>query len=102
MKTVTAQWDAAILICKKCSKKLGGGFGEKGKTPLARALRVRGNGKRGRKADRGIIETGCLKLCPKNAVVAINGARPGEWLIVPRGADVEDVVERLGIGADLA
>lgn len=99
MKTVAAQWDAAILICKKCSKKIGGGFGEKGKTSLAKALRARSNGKRGRKADMGVIETGCLKACPKNAVVAINAAHPQEWIVVPRGADVEDVLARLGVSA---
>jgi len=96
MKTVSAQWDAAILVCRKCSKKVGGGFGAEGKTSLAKALRARGNGKRGRKADRGVIETGCLKLCPKNAVVAINASRPRNWLIVPRNADLGEVAEKLG------
>ncbi|HEX7872667.1 MAG TPA: (2Fe-2S) ferredoxin domain-containing protein [Sphingobium sp.] len=100
MKTVPARWDAAILICKKCSKKIGGGFGEKGRTSLAKALRARGDGGKGRKASLGMAEVGCLKVCPKNAVVAINGARPKDWLIVPRGADLDEVAERLGLGGD--
>ncbi|MET0240831.1 MAG: (2Fe-2S) ferredoxin domain-containing protein [Sphingobium sp.] len=100
MKTVPAEWQTAILICKKCSKKVGGGFGEKGRTSLAKALRARGNGKKGRKADFGIIETGCLKVCPKNAVVAIDAAHPRQWLVVPAGADMDEVAQRLGIEND--
>ncbi|MFT3964316.1 MAG: (2Fe-2S) ferredoxin domain-containing protein [Sphingobium sp.] len=98
MKTVLAQWEAAILICRKCSKKVDGGFGEKGRTSLAKALRARSGGKgKGRKAGIGVIETGCLKICPKNAVVAINGARPRDWLVIPRGTDVEVAAVELGL-----
>lgn len=97
MKHVTAQWDAAILICRKCSKKAKGGFGEKGKTSLAKLLRARGNGKRGRKADMGIFETSCLKVCPKHGVVAINAARPRDWLIVPTGMAEGAVAAALGL-----
>ncbi len=100
MKTVSAKWEAAILICRKCSRKLGGGFGENGRKPLAKALRARGIGGKGRKADVGIAEVGCLDICPKNGVVAMNAANPGTWLIVPKGADIETVAERLGLGDD--
>jgi predicted metal-binding protein len=102
MKHISAHWDATILICKKCSKKVGGGFGDNGKTSLAKALRATGNGKRGRKADRGIFEMGCQKICPKNAVVAINAARPHDWLIVPRGADLDEVTDALGFTSSAA
>ncbi len=98
MKKTDAQWEAAIIVCKKCSKKVSGGFGEKGKTSLAKALRARGNGGKGRKATIGVVATGCLKVCPKNAVVAINGAYPKDWVIVPRGTDIEVAAERLGLG----
>lgn len=97
MKHVTAHWSTCILVCKKCSKKAGGGFGEKGRTSLAKALRARGSGKRGRKADFGVIETGCLKLCPKNAVVVIDTAYPQDWRVVPRGTDVDALAGDLGI-----
>jgi predicted metal-binding protein len=100
MKKISAQWDVAILVCKKCSKKIGGGFGEKGRTSLAKALRARGNGGKGRKASIGVVETGCMKICPKNAVVAINGARPKDWLIVPRGTEMDVVAEQLGLRGD--
>jgi predicted metal-binding protein len=97
MRRVKADWQAAILVCGKCSRKIDGGFGSKGKTSLAKALRKRGNGKKGRKASLGVIETGCLKICPKNAVVAINGARPRDWIIVGRGTDIAVAAFSLGI-----
>lgn len=96
---VPANWTTAVLVCGKCSKKLGGGFGEKGKTPLAKALRRRTTGK-GRKAGFGVIETGCLKLCPKGAVVAIDGRRPGEWQLVRPGEDMDAIAARLGVAAE--
>jgi predicted metal-binding protein len=99
MKTVKAEWRDAVIVCKKCSKKVGGGFGDKGNTPLAKALRARGNGKKGRKADIGVIETGCLKICPKNAVMAIHAARPQTWVVVPKGADIDEVARQLGLNA---
>jgi predicted metal-binding protein len=100
MRRVKAGWQAVILVCGKCTRKIDGGFGGKGKTSLAKALRKRGNRKKGRKANLGVVETGCLKICPKNAVVAINGARPRDWIIVARGTDIEVAAFTLGIEPD--
>lgn len=100
MRRVKADWRAAILVCGKCSKRIHGGFGPKGNTPLAKLLRKIGNRRKGRKADLGVVETGCLKICPKNAVVAINGARPRDWLIIDRGTDALAAVRMLGIEAN--
>lgn len=94
---VSARWTTALLVCGKCSRKLGGGFGAKGRTPLAKLLRARADGK-GRKAAFGVIETGCLKLCPKGAVVAIDARRPDLWLLVRPGDPIEEVFDRLGLG----
>jgi len=44
-----------------------------------------------------VIETKCLKLCPKRAVCVVNGARPGEWLVVEPGTPVDEVAARLGL-----
>jgi predicted metal-binding protein len=96
-RIVKADWQAAILVCAKCTRKIGGGFGEKGRTPLIKALRNLGNRKKGRKADLGLVETGCLKICPKNAVVAINGARPRDWLIIERGTSAAEAARLLGL-----
>lgn len=95
--SVRTEWSAAILVCGKCSKKLGGGFGEKGKTSLAKALRKRGGKGKKRKLPYGVIETSCLGICPKRAVMVIDGAEPGEWLMVREGTPVEEVAERLGL-----
>lgn len=95
LKRVRSDWQGAVLVCGKCSKKLDGGFGKKGRTPLSKLLRkILGVGK-GRKAALGITETRCLGICPRDAVVLVDGRRPGEWLVVPRGADVVELAARL-------
>jgi NAD-dependent dihydropyrimidine dehydrogenase PreA subunit len=98
MKTVKSDWRTAILVCGKCAKKIGGGFGKKGKTPLAKLLRKQLALGKGRKASGGIVETRCLGICPKHAVTIIDMAAPDKWLVVPEGADVAAVAERLATG----
>lgn len=96
MKTlVRSHWENALLVCKKCGKRLDGGFGDKGKTSLAKALRQATGGRKGRKARLGIVEVGCLGVCPRGAVTVVDTARPGAWLLVREGTPVEEVVERL-------
>lgn len=97
LRSVPAKTQSVVLVCGKCSKKIGGGFGKKGGTSLAKALRKRAGGKKGRKADLLVAETACLKLCPKGAVVAINAARPDAWMIVPAHTDVDEVAEAIGV-----
>jgi|TARA_R100000501_G_scaffold10060_1_gene19779 predicted metal-binding protein len=96
-RTVRSDWARALLICSKCSRKMGGGFGTDGKQRLMKALRAHlGTGK-GRKSRMGIVEVKCLGVCPKNAVVVINGCDSKLWHIVPKGTAVEDLVEELGL-----
>ena len=95
---VRADWTAAVLVCRKCSKKLGGGFGPDGDRSLAKLLRTETGGGKGRKAAVGVVEVDCLKICPKRAVVVVDGAQPGEWLLVAAGTPVVEVVARLGLG----
>ena len=47
---VRSNWQNAVLVCRKCSKKLDGGFGPDGDERLAKALRKRLSLKKGRKA----------------------------------------------------
>ena len=94
IRPVPSRWQGAILVCGKCTRRVDGGFGKKGRRSLAQLLRKAGLGGRGRKADRGIVETGCLKLCPKRAVVAIDSRRPDRWLVVPAGTPRDDVLRR--------
>uniref|UniRef100_UPI0035CB6A2B hypothetical protein n=1 Tax=uncultured Sphingomonas sp. TaxID=158754 RepID=UPI0035CB6A2B len=97
MKTVRSGWSDTLLVCRKCSKKLGGGFGPKGRTGLAKALRAELGVRKGRKGALGILEVKCLGVCPKGAVTLVDGAAPGEWLLVPAGRPIATVVEELGL-----
>jgi predicted metal-binding protein len=94
---IRSNWSNAVLVCSKCSKKLGGGFGPKGRTPLARALRKHLGLKKGRKSAAGIVEVKCLGVCPRGAVTVVNGAASREWLLVPEGADLDAVAGELGL-----
>lgn len=90
-----SNWEASLLVCRKCSKKLGGGFGPKGKTSLAKALKRHGGGK-SRKATLGVIEVKCLGVCPKGAVTVVDSRDPGRWRIVRAGADISEIAHRRG------
>lgn len=90
---VRSNWATTVLVCAKCSGKLNGGFGKRGRTPLHKALR-KALGK-GRKADIGIVPVKCLGVCPRNAVTMIDSRKPREWMIVPAGTEVDDVAATL-------
>ncbi|MEP7005873.1 MAG: hypothetical protein ABI810_07820 [Sphingomonas bacterium] len=97
LKSVRSDWSNTLLVCRKCSKRLDGGFGPKGRTPLAKALRKHLGVKKGRKATLGIVEVKCLGVCPNGAVAVINGNAPGEWLLVKAGADIDAAAIGLGL-----
>jgi len=92
-----SRWSGVILVCSKCSKKLDGGFGRKGRTGLGKALRKRFGLKKGRKSPVGLVEVRCLGVCPKGAVMLVDTSRPGTWRLVPAGADVEALGRDLGL-----
>lgn len=94
-----SRWSRAILVCSKCSKRLGGGFGRKGKTSLGKALRKRFGLRKGRKSPVGLIEVKCLGVCPKGAVILVDTGQPGRWRLVPAGADIEALGHDLGLRA---
>ncbi|WP_375396126.1 (2Fe-2S) ferredoxin domain-containing protein [uncultured Sphingomonas sp.] len=98
-RDLKSRWSGAVLVCAKCSKKLDGGFGPKGRTSLAKALRQRFGLKKGRKAARGIIEVKCLGVCPRGAVTLVDTAHPAAWRLVPAGADIDSVGTAIGLGA---
>lgn len=51
IKQVRAEWNDVVLVCRKCSRKLDGGFGADGDQKLAKALRKAMGAKgKGRKA----------------------------------------------------
>ncbi len=93
---VRSNWQNAILVCRKCSKKLDRGFGPSDER-LAKALRRHLSLKKGRKAAAGIIEVNCLGICPKGAVTVVNGADSRDWLLVRPGADLDLLASELGL-----
>jgi predicted metal-binding protein len=94
---VRSNWEHTVLVCGKCSKKLKGGFGPKGKQSLAKALRRHLGLKKGRKAEAGIVEVKCMGVCPRGAVTVVDAGGPREWLIVPAGAALDAVAAELGL-----
>ena len=100
IKISKTKWRDVVLVCRKCSKKLDGGFGPDGDKTLKKALKKYLKGPKpaeGRKAELAVIETACFDICPKNAVIAVNAANPKALLIVPAGADLFEVKARLGL-----
>lgn len=99
IKAHRSKWRESVLICRKCSRKLCGGFGKKGKSTLRGLLKdVYGDAK-GRRAEIGIIEVPCFKLCPKRAVSVALGSKPGVLFEVAEGTPVEDVLAALNLPA---
>jgi len=85
-KPVRSRWERAVLVCRKCQKRTGKVFGPDGDEPLARALRrALPDAGRDRKARVGVVEVGCLKLCPQRGVVVVDTAAPGCWHVVGPG-----------------
>ncbi|WP_207388319.1 hypothetical protein [Lichenihabitans psoromatis] len=106
IKSVDSAWTDVVLVCRKCSKKLDGGFGPKQKqafgTALSEALSaaqqdVGGRKQKARRRRTGVVEVECLDLCPKGAVVALRAGAPGDWLVIPRGTSMMDSMRQLGL-----
>ena len=93
-----APWREIAMVCGKCSRKLHGGFGKKGKHGLADVLKDALKAA-GRRREVRVVEVGCLGLCPKRAVTAVSSAQPGQVLAVPSGADAAQVLARLSLAA---
>jgi predicted metal-binding protein len=81
---VQTGWTDILMICRKCSRKLDGGFGPNGKDTLKSAARAQC-----RRERVGVVEVACLGVCPKHAVTTMRASRPEELRIVPRGAKEE-------------
>lgn len=101
-KQVRAEWRDVVLVCRKCAKKLDGGFGPDGDERFAKALRrALDEGERRKvkalRREVAVVEVGCLDVCPKRAVVVVKGSEPGRLTLVPAGTGMDEVVGRLGL-----
>ena len=90
VEEVAVPWKGVVLVCRKCSRKLKGGFGRKGKQDLARGLRETLKAT-GRRRVLRVLEVDCLGLCPKRAVTLVAGS--GRVFVVPAKAELTDVLE---------
>jgi predicted metal-binding protein len=88
VREISAKWDDVLLVCRKCSRKVHGGFGRKGGQRLEKALKSELKG-RGRYK---VVSVPCLDICPKNAVCLVRAGEPGKVRLVAPGADMEDIV----------
>ncbi len=91
-------WRTVLIVCRKCGKKLDGGFGRKGKESLKAVLR-HGLRDAGHKRDVRICEAACLGVCPKGGLTALNATQPGMIHVIPAGADAGEAMETL-LGSD--
>jgi hypothetical protein len=87
-------WETIILLCRKCARKMDGGYGTNGKETLGTALREAFREK-GHRRDVRIIETRCMDVCPKKAVTALNANRPDRIMTIPKGTAATEVMEQL-------
>lgn len=90
----TTPWRDVIILCRKCGKKLDGGFGPKRKQDLKAALR-QALREAGQRRQVRIMETSCLGLCPKGGVTALNATNPGTIHVIPTGTRGSDAMQTL-------
>ena len=103
LRGVRAPFRQAVLVCGKCARKLDGeGFGRRGRQSLAKALKAElKSGLWGAKVR--VVETSCLKLCPKRrqVVTAPHELAAGRLLVAEPGLPATAVLDRL-LGPALA
>lgn len=97
VQTRRSNWRETVLICRKCSKKAKGGFGPKRRDRLSKALRKALDLAKGRRANIGVVEVGCLDICPKKAVTVALGSDPSLYRIIPAGTPMEAVIKTLDL-----
>jgi hypothetical protein len=91
-----APFSQAVLVCRKCARKLPGKTGAKDiRKTLKMALKRLGPAHAWGKVR--IVEASCFDLCPKRRQVLASGAtlRDRKLVVVEPGFDAEAVLERL-------
>ena len=96
IKAVPTPAVTLIAICGKCGKARRR-LGPSGNDGLGKALGKALHLPKPKRAKVRIVETKCLKLCPKGAVAVVNGNDPGHILVVPEGMPVSTIIHRMGL-----
>ena len=99
IRNVATNTRRLIAICSKCGDKLGGGFGDDGRRPLAKLLRRTVPGTKGKRATLRIIETKCLDICPKRGVALLDSLQPGVVVIIAASTPLPVVMTGLDLAA---
>ena len=97
IRTVATRSETLVAICGKCGKKVGGGFGDGGKRSLAKALKKALDLPKWQRSPIRIVETGCMKLCPKGAVAVTTSGDARLVYVIPAGTSVAEVAAHLGL-----
>ena len=97
IRAVATPATTLVAICRKCGKKVGGGFGDGGKKSLAKALVNHLDLPKWKRSPVRIVETGCMKLCPRRAVAVTTSREPGVVYVVAAGTAVAQVAARLSL-----
>lgn len=97
IRTISTRSETLVAICRKCSKKLGGGFGDGGKQSLAKALKHDLDLPKWKRSPVRLVETGCMKLCPKGAVAVATSRDARLVHIIPGGTPVVEVAAHLDL-----
>jgi predicted metal-binding protein len=92
-------WRNVVILCRKCGKKRGGGFGRKRKESLKTVLRKTLRNA-GRRRDIRILETSCMGLCPKGGVTALNATHPRTIHVISVGSEPINALRTL-LGDDV-
>lgn len=95
-KLARAPFREAVLVCGKCARKLGGGFGRQGRQGLRGELK-RAWKASGRVGKLRVVEASCLGLCPKRRQVVATGVSlaAGRLWVVEPGEAAAAVLARL-------
>ena len=94
LRDIPAKWDDLLLVCRKCSRKVGKRFGQEGDQVLEKALKA--ELKRGQGGARWkVASVACLDICPKNAVCLVQASAPGKVHLVAAEAAVTEVFGEL-------
>lgn len=99
IRTVTTPSTTLVAICKKCGKKMGGGFGDGGGKSLAKALKTHLDLPKWKRSPIRIVETGCTKLCPRRAVAVTTSRDPTLVFVIPQETPVGEIAAHLGLYA---